>query len=203
LENDLIQINNLNKQLLNSNYKKYINEASLGLLKKSDIGHAMRIYYYLSPQDLLLLLKENRNTINLKDYLNISSYLTIQLESTQLNNNNKLPDCSLLLTQLNNYEFNKCPFDSFKQFKGVDVPSTYLIKLNKPLVITSNTLNLLQSILGTRILLNNNNNNNEINNDHYLNTQKQMSFLKLLAKLAHNNNETDKLNDTYCVVSLF
>lgn len=172
------------------NFKKYINETSLGLFKKSDIGHSMRLYYYLSPQDYLLKemnesedsSSSNSNSIN-DYYLTIASYLTIQLESQQFNT--KLPDCSLLL--LNAFELNKCPFDSFKQYKGFDVPGTYLIKLNKPLVITINTLNLLQSNLGIR-------------NDYFstlMQQQQQMSFLKLLAKIAHN-----KFSDSYYVVSL-
>ena len=101
LENDLNVINSLNKQFY-KNIDKIIQESAIGLFKKSDIGHPMRLYYYLSPQDLIWYgnsLVENISEEMVLKY-ELGSYLTISLQKLQ-SKLSKLPDSSLLRTEQN------------------------------------------------------------------------------------------------------
>ena len=109
----------------NSFQSKYldrlVNQTPVGIFKKSELGEAMRLYYYLSPLDLI---KHNSTTTGEKfdrtfniltqltvDQLlknDLGAYLTISLQSTLKNstnnsetNNFKLPYCSLLLLNEN------------------------------------------------------------------------------------------------------
>jgi hypothetical protein len=117
--------NRLNKPITPSLQSKYldilVNQTPVGIFKKSELGEAMRLYYYLSPLDLI---KHNSTTTGEKfdrtlntltqltvDQLlkhDLGAYLTISLQSTFKNsttnnetNNFKLPDCSLLLLNEN------------------------------------------------------------------------------------------------------
>ena len=102
LESDLNTINTLNKQYYKT-VDNLIHESAIGLFKKSDIGHPMRLYYYLSPQDLILKCKNGSNlieNINEETVLKyeLGSYLTISLQKFMLT---KLPDSSLLRPEQN------------------------------------------------------------------------------------------------------
>jgi hypothetical protein len=95
-------INNSNKQYFKT-LDKIIHESAIGLFKKSDIGHPMRLYYYLSPQDLILNYKNGSNlieNINEETVLkyDLGSYLTISLQKFKLS---KLPDGSVLRPEQN------------------------------------------------------------------------------------------------------
>ena len=99
LENDLIALNEMNKQHFKS-VERLIDEAPLGLFARSEIGHAMRLYYYLSPQDLI-----NGQTMKIEELSEakvikseIGSYVKIALENFK-GCTYKLPDCSLINAQ--------------------------------------------------------------------------------------------------------
>lgn len=107
---------------LNSIESKYIdslfNKTPIGIFKKSELGESMRLYYYLSPIDLIQYFKTisscsstitttSRFEIDNLIKNNIGSYLTISLNSNKLQQSQndmiyyKLPDSSLLLLNEN------------------------------------------------------------------------------------------------------
>ena len=100
--------------------EKLVNQMPVGLFKKSELGEAMRLYYYLSPLDLIqhnstTTGEKFDQTYNILSQLTVDqlvknelgSYLTISLQSSLKNsstnetNNYKLPDCSLFLLNEN------------------------------------------------------------------------------------------------------
>ncbi len=112
---------------------KIIQESAIGLFKKSDIGHPMRLYYYLSPQDLIWYgnsLIENISEEMVLKY-ELGSYLTISLQKLP-SKLSKLPDCSLLRTEQNiekyllNLHFNQCGLN----FLILIIVNYYLIQIN-------------------------------------------------------------------------
>lgn len=99
LENDLIALNEMNKQHYKS-VERVIDESPLGLFARSEIGHAMRLYYYLSPQELVngqsMRIDELSEAKVLKSEM--GSYVKIALENFK-GSTFKLPDCSLINAQ--------------------------------------------------------------------------------------------------------
>lgn len=90
-------MNNFNKQYYKT-IDRVVHESTIGLFKKSDIGHSMRLIYYVSPQDLIFS-DQNENSLmtdlneeNLFKY-ELGSFLSISLTSSDFC---KLPDISLL-----------------------------------------------------------------------------------------------------------
>ena len=99
----------MNKQHF-KNVDKIIHESAIGLFKKSDIGHPMRLYYYLSPQDLIWNLNKNNGSKRIIENIDeetvfkceLGSYLTISLQKFKLPElKAKLPDSSLLRAEQN------------------------------------------------------------------------------------------------------
>jgi hypothetical protein len=111
---------------------KLLNQTPIGVLKKSELGQPMRLYYYLSPLDLIQHHSKdyNLNDINAKHNLfsslsidqlikyEIGSYVSISLESSRKNDTikvessnedtfqHKLPDTTLLVLNENDDENN-------------------------------------------------------------------------------------------------
>ena len=105
-----------NNQLQSKYLDKLVNQTPIGIYKKSELGEAMRFYYYLSPLDIIqfktkknqkkidnILLNDELPTIDQLINNEIGSYLTISLQSINKTNEMKqhqdlykLPDCSLL-----------------------------------------------------------------------------------------------------------
>ena len=116
-----------NIQNLNNNsvyLDKLVNQTPIGIFKKSELGEAMRLYYYLSPLDLIkhnfstnVVDKNstNKTNFNIFNHLTVEelmkhelgSYLTISLQSIvknselKQNDSYKLPDSSLLILNEN------------------------------------------------------------------------------------------------------
>lgn len=219
---------------------KLVNLSPIGVLKKSELGEPMRLYYYLSPLDLIEHHKTNKlnrsdgfdatykilGSLNIDQLIEheIGSYATISLLSTSpvaspdsTAKNYFLPDGSLLiLTDTdddrslneaftpyfnNTFYFDKSPLfqkmattysdhgytykQATKTSTGIEIPGTYQIKLNKPLVMCQSTVQQLQSQIGIEI------SSNDV-------TNKPTPFFELLAKTSINNKV---LNDAYSVVT--
>jgi hypothetical protein len=116
-----------NIQNLNNNsvyLDKLVNQTPIGIFKKSELGEAMRLYYYLSPLDLIkhnfstnVVDKNSTNKTNFNIFNQLTveelmkhelgSYLTISLQSIvknselKQNDSYKLPDSSLLILNEN------------------------------------------------------------------------------------------------------
>lgn len=111
---------------LNSNESKYIdclfNKTPIGLFKKSELGESMRLYYYLSPSDLIQYFKTTSsisNEVEIEHLIkhNIGSYLTISLNNNKQQQNNiyQLPDSSSLLLNENDESNWKLYLDQYIQ----------------------------------------------------------------------------------------
>ncbi|CAF0705814.1 unnamed protein product [Brachionus calyciflorus] len=208
---------------------KLINHTPIGIYKKSELGEPFRLYYYLSPLDLIQhhqnlnskqkqrhvefdsTFKTITNSLTLDDLFNheIGSYLSISLqkspETTNENRMYKLADSNLLvltdkdderklyeylnpyLNQNFNFEKNPLFYKSPKQLNpnsnsSINIPATYQVKLNKPLVMCLSTLNQLNQQLGIETQTSE--------------SDKLTPFFELLAKTAINNKV---LNDAYSV----
>jgi len=128
---------------------KLINQTPIGVLKKSELGQPMRLYYYLSPLDLIQHNSKdyNLNEINTKHKLlnslsidqlieyEIGSYVSISLESTRKNENvkmeqstqnlvednfqHKLPDTTLLI--LNENDDENCWHDFLNPYFNINL----------------------------------------------------------------------------------
>jgi hypothetical protein len=157
---------------------KLINQTPIGVLKKSELGQPMRLHYYLSPLDLIQQQNSSKHLsidqlINSEE---LGAYVSISLESTRpnrLETKNKLPDTPLLVLNENddfdnswhdhlnpylnpaNFNFEKSPLfksvnaqKNHPQQQQHQIPGTYIVKLNKPVVMCSSTLNHLQTQIG-------------------------------------------------------
>jgi hypothetical protein len=50
--------------------------------------------------------------------------------------------------KFSNFNNSKLLFDTNKQYKGYEVPGTFLISLNRPIVMCIDTLQELESLIG-------------------------------------------------------
>ena len=98
LENDLKQLDMYNK----SHYKdleSQVNVSQVGLFKRSEIGQPMKLYFYMSQQDLLVGCGKRTSFTDISEtdvYTNqYGHYLSICLETTNTTKY-KLPDHSLI-----------------------------------------------------------------------------------------------------------
>jgi hypothetical protein len=190
--------NNLNNSENDNQFKyidKLINQTPIGLFKKSELGEPIRLYYYISPLDLIEHNKTKNHfnstykifssiTIDQLMKYELGAYSTISL-SSQIKNENeqanltfKLPDCCLLALNENDDErvwmeyLNPLPnnerkplfkkLNNIKQLNkqmstgsssssndtSIQIPGTFLLTLNKPVVMCLATLNQLQSQIG-------------------------------------------------------
>jgi len=120
-----------NIQNLNNNsvyLDKLVNQTPIGIFKKSELGEAMRLYYYLSPLDLIkhnfstnVVDKNSTSKTNFNNFNQLTveelvkhelgSFLTISLQSIvknselKQNDSYKLPDSSLLILNENDVKF--------------------------------------------------------------------------------------------------
>ena len=110
--------NSLNRgsQSIQSKYlEKLVNQTPIGVFKKSELGEPMRLYYYLSPLDLIQhhqsqsskkegfdLTYKMLSSLTIEQLVTheLGSYLTVSLLSVEKSNrveNYSLPDLSLLM----------------------------------------------------------------------------------------------------------
>lgn len=232
---------NIRGQVNQSKYlEKLVNQTPIGVFKKSELGEPMRLYYYLSPMDLIQHHQNNKldkgkidgydvtykmlSSLTTEQLIKneLGSYLTISLLSNDKSApdlNYFLPDCSVLMLKetdderiLNeafapyfnnsfNFEknalFNKLTTTISKHnygnkingnpIPGIEIPGTYVVRLNKPVVMCKSTLEHLQSQIGIE--------NFQLTNSDLI-KNKPTPFFELLSKNTFSNNV---LNDAYSV----